>query len=309
MIGHSIVIASAKGGAGKTSVAVNLASLVAASGWRVLAVDLDGQASLTLDLGLAGSSCSDDGQGLLEAAVGETAPSVVDLSDHLSIVPAGTATFQLANMLAASPDPHTICGVARALTRVADPFDLVVIDTPPTAASRIVDAGLAAGHYLLIPTPPDPASLNGIHLTASAFASARQHLNPALRLLGVVLFRIPVAATAIRAEARAELEAALGSAVPVYSAVIREALRAAVDQRRFALTADDYRRAASRVNPSFARRRGMENSMADAPSSFSRAAGGLAEDYRQLVREVMADYLAAEALTPVPGPTELVSVG
>ncbi len=302
MIRNSIVIASAKGGAGKTSVTANMTSLIAASGWRVLAVDLDGQANLSQDLGALAHPQYDDGKGLLVAALSDQLPTIIEITEYLSVVPAGRATFQLANTLTADPSDENLLGIERALTRVSDQFDLILIDTPPTGANRIVDAGLAAAGHLLIPTPPDPGSLNGLHLTASAFSEVKQRLNPGLSLLGVVLFRIPAAATAIRAEARAELEASLGTAIPVYNAVIRDALRAAVDQRRFALSAHDYHAAATSATPWYKRRTDPDPdpdpdpevtaSANDAPATFSQAATGLAEDYRQLVREVIADYLA-----------------
>lgn len=299
MISQSIVVASAKGGAGKTSVTANLAALVAASHWRVLAVDLDGQANLSMDLGAAGHPDADDGKGLLVAALSDTEPQVVEITPTLSVVPAGSATFQLATTLTADPDPLALLGVSHALERIADEYDLVVIDTPPTGANRIVEAGMAAGHYLLIPTPPDPGSLAGLHLTSSAFASVRATLNPDLTLLGVCLFRIPIAATAIREQARAALEASLGSRVPVYTAIIRDALRAAVDQRRYALSAEAYSSAAAEATPWWTRfRRPADEPPPDpgpGPTSFSKAAAGLAEDYRTLVQEIMGDFVAAQS--------------
>ncbi len=295
MIGQSIVVASAKGGAGKTSVAVNLASIVADWGWNVLAVDLDGQANMTLDLGAADHPNNDEGRGLLSATFGDTAPVVIPVRDNLSVVPAGMATFQVSNQLTADPNPLRLLALSRALERVSGNFDLVVMDTPPTGTGRIVDAAMGAAHYLLVPTPPDPGSLNGLHITASAFSSARSALNPDLTMLGVVLFRIPIAATAIRAEARAELEGALGSAVPIYTAVIRDALRAAVDQRRFALSADGYSHAARTATPWYARTAGDEP-RGDEPATYSQAASGLADDYRALAREVMYDFLAVQNL-------------
>ncbi len=110
-----VVVAQGKGGVGKTSLTANVAGLAAASGHRVLAVDLDQQGNLARDLGYEPG----DGERLLQAFVaGQPVPVVKGIRPGLDVVPGGPAIGDLLGIVSATrpscvPGPSH-CGTAQA---------------------------------------------------------------------------------------------------------------------------------------------------------------------------------------------------
>lgn len=277
---NAVVVANGKGGVGKTTLVANLAGLAAHSGWEVLAVDLDRQANLGSDLGYRGTEGDDDGRGLFEAAAdGAALVPLRGVREGLDVLPGGRWSRRLADRL--DGDRGRLREV---LEPVAAGYDLVVLDCPPADETMIAQALVAAGG-LVVPVRPDAASLQGLQLMAEQHRRARQH-NPGLRLLGVVLFGVSRAATAIRAEVRDTLERALGRQGLVLDAAIGYAERPAYDMRMQGLLAHEYE-----ASTDEAKRRRLAMLRDGTPTEqlprHSAAAEGLAGDFAAVAEEVL----------------------
>jgi cellulose biosynthesis protein BcsQ len=280
------MVVNGKGGVLKTTLSANLAGLVAASGWRVLLVDLDPQANVEDDLGCRDRS--DNGAGLLDAVLsGAPLPVVEGVRPNLDWVPAGERTTDLLHVLTmrmATGAGDQIGHLDRALRTVAERYNLVVLDCPPRdpVLHRLA---FQAAHFVVIPTKPDVSSIKGLAGVFKPFLSARA-TNPDLEILGVVLGPIAANATALERSVRAQLADVLGDDVHVFTTTIREATAAATDCRRLGTLVHEYEVAARAARPWYANRTGER---------FSRAAPGLAGDYERLASEILDRFAERQA--------------
>lgn len=287
-------MANGKGGVGKTTIVAALAGMYAAAGHRVLAIDLDPQASLGHDLGYRAGESDDQGRALRTALIDGNLlrPAVRDARVNLDVAPGGVALAdvrEVAFARSSSGQPMTTA-LAHALPPVADDYDLILIDTPP-GERELVEIALAAGDCLLVPTRTDEASLDGLGVLADRVAAALVH-NPRLRLLGVVLFGVQPRARTLRHGVRQAAEAALGGTAPVLHAEIRYLESAAVDARRHGLLLHELeaaQTAARRARLQQLRRGGRTREQL-----LSRDATALAGDYASLAAEVLERLLALE---------------
>lgn len=286
-----VAIANGKGGVGKTSLTAGLSGLIAAAGYRVLAVDADPQGNLRRDLGYQG----DEGHGLA-AAIANGAPlePVRNVRDNLDAVPGGSALEDLA----LRPAGDQLLGLRTALDgvrprgRAHEDYDLVLVDTPPG------DAGLqsvvfAAADYLVIPTRSDDASLDGLVKVAARFAAARE-TNPGLTLLGVLLFGVRTNSLRARESVRASLVDTLDGAAPVFDASIRYLESAAIDMRRHGLLPHELEQ--SQLKERAKRIARLKRGTKGKPGEdlLSRDASGIAGDYADLAREILGAIAARE---------------
>jgi chromosome partitioning protein len=309
-----VAIANAKGGVGKTSVTAGLAGLAARSGRRVLTVDADPQGNLSHDLGYP----VNEGQSLaLAIQSGYPLVPLRTVRPNLDCVPGGSALFDIpATYVARMARGQTMTGLRAALDQVtpahsgAD-YDLILVDTPP-GEPVLQELVFHASDYLIIPTRSDEASLDGLVTVAHRFSAALQH-NPALRLLGVLLFGARHGSTRLRDQVRASLEDSLEGVAPVFRTAIRYHESAAVDMRRHGLLPYELeQRHASEKTARLARLRGGLRGSTD--SLLSRDAAGLSADYAALADEILSAIEAIEAAPstaapeqqprprPVPGP-------
>jgi cellulose biosynthesis protein BcsQ len=224
----TIVLASGKGGVGKTSLASNLAYTLARLGRLVLAVDLDSNPGLSMELGLKGAPGFDHGAGMVNALISGAAPTVLRRAEELHVIPGGVK-------LKALPGLEDVwrasgAGADSALRDVLAPlqrqYDYVIIDAPPGGQGNAAQLALGAADYCLIPTKADSASMQGVADVGMLVGHAQRHGNPDLAVLGVVLFDLDPKATIENRDARARAEKMMGAVAPVFDTEIRESKKA-----------------------------------------------------------------------------------
>ena len=178
-----IAIINQKGGAGKTTTAVNVADALARSGWRVLLIDLDPQSHATLHVGV---QLKPDERSIYDVLVrGEVPPGTLrDISDRLVLLPASI------DLVGAEVELREIenreLRLAEALTPYRQAFDACVIDCPPSLGELTLNA-LAAVREVIIPLQPHFLALQGLGRLLETVTLVRQVVNPELRVSGVAM--------------------------------------------------------------------------------------------------------------------------
>lgn len=178
-----IAVASAKGGVGKTSLSVLLSRAHADSGARILAVDLDSQASLT-DYYLR----REEPASILEANVAHLLSERAcladvirrDVAEHLDVVPAAPTLSAVSADI--SSDPGAVLRFRSAL--LEDGHDIVVLDCPPSISLEM-RAGLYAADIIIAPVAPDRWTVIGLDLLQREAARASRATGRPSQILAV----------------------------------------------------------------------------------------------------------------------------
>ena len=179
-----LCVANQKGGVGKTATVYHLGHALAGLGRRVLMIDLDPQASLTMACGI-------------EEAQGRSVAEVMGGHDDGDLALADVA-LPVADGLELAPSDIALAGnelglvqrlgreqVLKQALAGARGYDVIIIDCPPNLGQLTINA-LVASDRVLIPTIADYLSLRGLLLFLDTLGIVRRRLNPELQVLGVL---------------------------------------------------------------------------------------------------------------------------
>lgn len=173
--------ANQKGGTGKTTACINLASCLAKRGKRVLVVDLDPLGGATTGLGVDKRNCRTTYDVLLD---GNTPDCITEISSRLSIIPSSIDLAGGEVELAYKKNREKL--LKRAIYGVSSSFDHVFIDCPPALGLLSLNA-LVCAEKLIIPVTSEYYSLEGAISTLKTMELVKSSLNPDINLLGVIL--------------------------------------------------------------------------------------------------------------------------
>ena len=181
---RTFAILNQKGGVGKTTVTLGLASAAADAGRRVLIVDLDPQAASTWVLGV---DPGDIGASVADVLTTKQAPLHEIIrrsawSDRIDVLPSD-ATLQ---ELESGPSKR----LRKALTAVEPDYEAILIDCPPSLGN-LTRSALTASRHALVVVEPSALGLRGIGGVADLIDDVWDATNPDLELAGIVLNRVP----------------------------------------------------------------------------------------------------------------------
>jgi chromosome partitioning protein len=186
---YVITISNEKGGVAKTTTALSVGAVLAESGHRVLLMDLDPQANLTLALGIEpGSAAVTSSHVLIESAPLKDACTATEF-ENLDIVPANASIESAEQFLPVRA--HYTLGIRNALEAAAPlPYEYVLLDCPPFLGAISTNA-LSAADLLVIPTQAEYFSAYALRNMMALIRRVRQESNPMLgyRILVTLLDR------------------------------------------------------------------------------------------------------------------------
>lgn len=178
-----IAIANQKGGVGKTTTAINIATALAATGWKSLLIDLDPQGNASTGIGIGSN---DRGMSSYELLI-EDAPLLSCIQSTnipgLDIIPA-TVDLSGAEVELVSVEDRTF-RLRKALADAVG-YDICVIDCPPSLGLLTLNA-LSAADTLLVPLQCEFFALEGLSHLLQTVERVQQRFNPDLGIVGVAL--------------------------------------------------------------------------------------------------------------------------
>ncbi len=173
-----------KGGVGKTTTAVNLATYLATFGKKVLVIDMDSQGNATSGLGIEREKLE---HCIYDVLIEGTPLSEIIIETSIAGLFIAPSTPRLAGAeVELVPENHRELRLKKAIESVKSEYDYVIIDCPPSLSLLTVNS-LAASDEVIIPIQCEYYALEGLSHLTNTIDLIRGELNPALRIKGIVL--------------------------------------------------------------------------------------------------------------------------
>jgi len=182
-MGRIIAVANQKGGVGKSTTSINLASCLAAKGQRVLAIDMDPQGNSTSGFGVDKNAQDYTVYDLLIGQCSIDAVILKGVFDNLDVIPSNVDL---------SGSEIELIGIDRKeyilkdnIEKVRDNYDFIIIDCPPSLSMLTINA-MTTADTVLVPIQCEYYALEGLSQLIYTISLVKERLNPTLDIEGVV---------------------------------------------------------------------------------------------------------------------------
>ena len=221
-----IALTNQKGGVGKTTTAVNLGVTLAQQGKKVLLIDADAQANLTMSLGYSRPDDLPDTlstimQDIIDDKPVDVSRSILHHDEGVDLLPSNIELSGLEVRLINAISRESV--LKTCINEVKKNYDTVLVDCMPSLGMLTINA-LAAADSVVIPTQPH-YSAKGLELLLRSVSKVKRQINPHLRIDGILMTMV-MPRTNISKEITATVKSAYGQRIKVFDTQIPHSIRA-----------------------------------------------------------------------------------
>ncbi|MCP1102766.1 chromosome partitioning protein [Aequitasia blattaphilus] len=222
-----IALTNQKGGVGKTTSTLNLGVDLARRGKKVLLIDVDAQANLTMALGYRKPddlpfTLANVMQNIMDD---KTIPADAGILHHNESIDLMPSNIELSGL-----EVRLINAISRErilksyISTVRQNYDHILIDCMPSLGMMTINA-LAAADSVVIPTQPHYLSAKGLELLLRSISKVKRQINPKLRIDGILMTMV-MSRTNMAKEITASVKSVYGQKIKVFDAAIPHSIRA-----------------------------------------------------------------------------------